>query len=114
MTMTIKLRGGHAPGFVRELFCDSINGFAPTPWMAALDEDLGREYLQETKYSAWLGMSKLERARWITGALWNCCDTLPQNISDDVGLPRGSSYAQAARYLRATIGPLLVPNARTK
>jgi hypothetical protein len=32
--------------------------------------------------------------------LWNCDELLPLECCDALGLPRGSSYAQAARGLR--------------
>lgn len=35
----------------------------------------------------------------LAGRLWNCTDTLPGSFCDDLELPRGSTYAQAARHL---------------
>lgn len=36
----------------------------------------------------------------LAGRLWNCTDTLPSAYCDELGLPLGSSYAQAARQVR--------------
>lgn len=75
----------------------------PESLAAALEEELGREHLFDTNYTARLRMSKLERAWWVTGALWNCSDALQVSTCEDVGLPRGSTYAEATPYLRAVI-----------
>ena len=48
-------------------------------------------------------MEKGLTLRWLLGQLWNCSDILPGDKCDDLGLPSGSSYAQAARTLRAAI-----------
>ncbi len=39
----------------------------------------------------------------LTGRLWNCTDILPGEYCDALEIPRGSTYAQAARYLREAL-----------
>ncbi|MDP9165814.1 MAG: hypothetical protein M3O32_07105 [Actinomycetota bacterium] len=36
----------------------------------------------------------------LAGLLWNCTDVMPSGLCEDLELPAGSSYAQAARKLR--------------
>jgi hypothetical protein len=76
-------RGGHAPGHLREPFLDLI---------------------EATHSAAPVHREPPDPAviRQLTGQLWNCTDTLPGGYCQDLGLPRGSSYAQAARRLRRT------------
>jgi hypothetical protein len=40
------------------------------------------------------------RVRWLTEELWDCTDELPAMYCEDLGLERGASYSDAARYLR--------------
>lgn len=37
----------------------------------------------------------------LTGLLWNCTDLLPGGYCAMLGIPTGSSYARAARLVRA-------------
>ena len=64
---------GHAPGHLREAFCEMI----------------------ETQAS-W---SSPEFQR-LAGRLWNCTDILPGWHCHEIDMPDGSTYAQAARHLR--------------
>jgi hypothetical protein len=43
---------------------------------------------------------KQERLWWLSGQLWACTDTLPVLYCDELRLPQGSTYAQAARLIR--------------
>lgn len=36
----------------------------------------------------------------LAGHLWSCTDILPRNACDDLDIPPGSTYAQAARQVR--------------
>ncbi|MEA2506421.1 MAG: hypothetical protein QOH48_1039 [Actinomycetota bacterium] len=40
------------------------------------------------------------RVRWLTEELWDCTDPLPAMYCEDLGLDRGATYSDAARYLR--------------
>jgi hypothetical protein len=44
-----------------------------------------------------------EELKRITGELWNCADIMPSETCEAVGVPQGSSYAQGARRLRASL-----------
>lgn len=37
---------------------------------------------------------------WLLGQLWHCTDVAPWDLCDLLGLPRGSTYAQAVRQLK--------------
>ena len=37
----------------------------------------------------------------IAGKLWTCTDIMPSSLCDEFDMPYGSSYAQAARRVRA-------------
>lgn len=41
-----------------------------------------------------------EAARKYAGVMWNCSDIMPGWVCDMLDMPRGSTYAQAARRLR--------------
>ena len=45
----------------------------------------------------------------LAGNLWNCTDILPGTYCDDLGIPHGSTYAQAARFLRQNPNRVLPP-----
>jgi hypothetical protein len=61
---------GHAPGHLRDAFCEAIAGRD--------DDELHR----------------------LSGLLWTCTDTLPSAFCGSLDLPDGSTYAQAARAVR--------------
>ena len=76
-------RGGHAPGHLRAAFLDWVEfGCVLERLVAVGDDDVPRDI------------------RWLIGRLWNCPDTLPGWACRDLGIDRGSSYAQAVRQLR--------------
>jgi hypothetical protein len=41
------------------------------------------------------------RVQWLTEELWDCTDSLPSMYCEDLGLDRGATYSDAARYLRS-------------
>ncbi len=43
-------------------------------------------------------------ARPAIGQLWNCTDIVPASVLNELGLPRGSTYAQVVRRIAATPG----------
>jgi hypothetical protein len=58
----------------------------------------------------WRTMPPMEQGRWLTGQLWNDTGIMPWLTCEELELGRGSSYAVAARKLRAQ----LVPDCRTE
>lgn len=68
--------GGHAPAVLRDAFLAFV-------YDQPVDELLAPERL--------------------CGLLWNCSDTLPRAAADDLELPAGSTYAQAARAVKARL-----------
>ena len=95
MTRYSPSRGGHAPGHLRELF-----GIGTEDWPNALAADEANVWWDEDRSVWWSGLTIEQRARWITGQLWNCSDIMGSGSCQDLGLPQGSTYARAARYLR--------------
>lgn len=75
------LRYGHAPGDLRDAFAETI------------ELDLQEVELRGEKISL----------RRLCGLLWNCTDTLPQQIADNLDEPRLGTYAAAARALMASL-----------
>jgi len=51
----------------------------------------------------WAAMTARQRAEWLVGQLWNCSDVAPRDVCETVGLPRKSTYGQAARELRRAL-----------
>ena len=95
-------RGGHAPGHLREAV-EVCAEHRDGPWWASLATREPLEWWSPARQAWWNGLPARERGRWLTGQLWNCTDTVPGETCELLGLPRGSSYAQAARALRATL-----------
>ena len=79
-------RGGHAPGHLRDAFLEMVES---GDWRKDSGEGMLVGY-HDTPVSF----------RAFTGLLWNCTDVLPGGECDELDLPRGSTYAQAARELR--------------
>jgi hypothetical protein len=97
------LRGGHAPGFLRDIVCEALASYSPDSWVEALDDELGEENIEGQHLLHWLSMTKTQRAFWLTANLWHCTDIMPSHICGEADLPCGSTYACAARELRTTI-----------
>jgi hypothetical protein len=74
-------KGGHAPRHLREAFLDLI---------CADDGELSDEEIDGGRRDL----------HWLCGRLWNCNDILPGYACHTLFIPRGSSYAQAARMIR--------------
>jgi hypothetical protein len=97
------LRGGHAPGFLRDILCEALESSLPDSWVEALDDELGENYIEGQHLLHWMAMTKTQRAFWLTSNLWHCTDIMPSHICGEAELPCGSTYACAARMLRTTI-----------
>ena len=78
-------RGGHAPGHVREAFQDAIDGDGTLAEYVVID-DTPRPLT------------------WLVGQLWNCTDIVPSATCWSLDMPQGSTYAQAARVVKARLG----------
>lgn len=104
MPRSNSLRGGHAPGHIREAFISGLED-ASGPRGALLSEALGQAHLIQwfgrQKASWWEGLDNRARAEWLVGQLWHCTDTLPGSECDGLDLPQGSSFAVAARKVRS-------------
>ncbi len=78
----------HAQGHVREAFLNAVT--------AREADDLAREEI--------IARDRAGRPlTWgrVRGLLWNCTDVVPGPYCDDLGAPRGSTYAQVVRGLPA-------------
>lgn len=101
--MTITPIRGHAPKFLRCMFCtiaSTLNN--PTDWSAwieAMSAESG-ESLAGFRAQLWPTSTPPERLRWLTDSLHHCTDCLPGEITLLLGLPPKCSYARAIRRLR--------------
>jgi hypothetical protein len=59
--------------------------------------------LSEPQLDHWQAMDAHQRLGWMIGQLWICSSIMPGSSCDDMGLPRGSSYAQGARKLKTEL-----------
>ena len=99
-------RGGHAPGFIREAMLAWLDDEAAPDWQAALTSPRIAECFEFRRRALWDAMSNFERAEWLTGQLYNCCDQLPRDvreICEGFGITC-YSYAQISRALRSLLG----------
>lgn len=87
-------RGGHAPDELRQEFLAHLDRRLPRPWFARLAARIVAQLRPRPAFSA-------EDCMRLAGKLWNCTDPLPEPYCDAIGLRRGSTFAQAARALRA-------------
>ena len=70
-------------------------------------ESLGQQdvsWLNDIRRRAWWrDAGDYDRARWLVGQLWHCKDIMPSEYCEMLDLPRGSSFARAARRLREDV-----------
>lgn len=76
----------HYPGHIREAFEEWVDTGLPA--VATLDVNY-----EPTEVPA----------RRFLGILWNCSDILPGHVCRELDMPQGSTYAKAARALRAEL-----------
>lgn len=81
-------KGGHATAALREAF---------EAWVVNDDEDI--VYLNGDANDS----KTAKPLRWLIGQLWNCSDVLPSSYCNLLGLPQGSTYAQAEDTLSAYV-----------
>jgi hypothetical protein len=77
--------GGHAPGYLRQEF----NDFLETGEVQLPDEPTYLSYSEGVE----------ARLQWLIWELWHCSDILGPRLCGALGLPVGSSYADAARLV---------------
>jgi hypothetical protein len=75
----------HAPGHLRDAFEEWVEARMSPP-----EVEVG-----------WDGRPR--PIRWLLGQLWNCSDIMPSWLCDELGMPAGSTYAQAVRSLWADL-----------
>src|SRR2546428_8828536 len=78
----------HAPGYLRDAFADWVEEGMPSEVEA---EGPGHFFYDGEPHSA----------RWLLGQLSHCSDIMPWLLCDDLGLPQGSTYAEAVRTVMA-------------
>lgn len=77
-------RGGHAPGYLRDAF---------------------QEWLDEDDAPDWVEIDgEKHPVDYLLGKLWNSTDVLPASYCQNLDIPQGSTYAQAARKIKADRG----------
>ncbi len=102
-------RGGHMAGHLREALLAGIERWEQSSdpgWAKAIGHHTDIDWIDPAKEMSWKRMSDVERARWLTGMLWNCTDSLGMDLSAEMseraGRPVGS-FAQAARFIRGRL-----------
>jgi hypothetical protein len=81
----------HLPGHLRDGFIALIEG----------NEDAeGLFFYDSAKQEQWEQMNGEQRLLWIAAQIRDCSDILPAFYCGELGLPLGSTYAQAARRIR--------------
>jgi len=88
-------RGGHAPGHLRNAFCDWWEYHC---YLDDREYDCDLDYLDDLVSVGDYGDRR--PVRWLVGRLWNCTDIMPGDICNDLDLAPGSTYAQGVRRLR--------------
>jgi len=71
------------------------------------DGATSQEFFDQDKQARFEAMSTDEQLWWLAGQLWHCTDCLPGHVCEELELPQGSTYAQAARHIRQSV--LVVP-----
>ncbi len=74
-------RGGHAPGHLRDAFCEYFAEGSDTDAVVVGEHE------------------QVMPLRWLIGQLWNCTDILPSEYCTVLDLLQGSTYAMAVRNL---------------
>jgi hypothetical protein len=80
----------HAPGHLRDAFCELVEG----------QESVADTFSDDRTRARLEAMSADEQLWWLSGQLWNCTDVLPGTYCGDLGLSQGATYAKAARLIR--------------
>ena len=105
-------RGGHAPGHLREAFVECLERFdlgESENWYDTLSDDQVLSFYRPEVQNHWGKLPAVDRTKWLTGQLWNCTDILPSSVCYQLELKQGSSYAIAARELRAYLPHPVTP-----
>jgi hypothetical protein len=91
--------GGHAPGHLRDLPIQALEDSNTHNWWEAIPiEDV---FDHEEQQAWWECLRALDRAKWLTGQLWNCTDILPGGIYDMLDMSgHMGTFGAAARLLR--------------
>ena len=93
-------KSGHAPGHIREAFCDAGDAFVE--WVES-----GRSGPEPTVTVEIHYKPREMTLSCVCGLLWNCADQLPghfaKRIADACELEAVGSYASAARAMRAVL-----------
>jgi hypothetical protein len=93
-------KGGHAPGHIREAFCDAGDAFVE--WVDSGRSGPEPTVTVEIHYEP--HEMTLSRA---CGLLWNCSDQLPGHFAELIAeaceVEAVSTYAHAARAMRAVL-----------
>lgn len=86
--MSKLLRRGHAPGFLRDAFCQFLDEYWESDTPLPVTIEVGGA--QET-------------VKWLIGQLWHCTDILPAVYADMLELKRYHTYAAAMRKVSEQI-----------
>jgi hypothetical protein len=62
--------------------------------------ETGETFFDPAEQARFEYMSTDEQLRLLAGKLWHCTDCMPGHVCEELDMPTGSSYAQAARVTR--------------
>jgi hypothetical protein len=80
-------RGGHAPGYLRELFENSTEGMrSVADWYEGLSNTRTSSFDKEALQEQWDRLSPKERGLWLTDQLWVCSDVMTSSLCDELGV----------------------------
>jgi hypothetical protein len=81
----------HAPGHIRKAFLELVAG-----------QEVEGEFLfdNEAAREQWDRMENEGQLQALAGWLWYCTDIMPRRGCDELNLPEGSTYAEAAQLIR--------------
>jgi hypothetical protein len=98
--------GGHAPGHLREALGEALERYEAgevAHWSDALADEEVLCHLDPVFQRSWDRWPTKRRAQWLLGQLHNCTDIMGSILCAELDLPVGSTYARAARKLRAEL-----------
>ena len=90
-----KLRRGHAPGHVRDTFCDACEVFIDFDWQNGAPEPFVDFEVNYVPYAI-----PISRACTL---VWNCTDIVPGSLVDSGLDIKGRTYAACARAMHAHV-----------
>jgi hypothetical protein len=81
----------HTPGHIREAFLELLEG-SEVPGEVLFDNEDAQEQ--------WDRMEVEGQLQSLAGWVWYSTDIVPNHVCDELDLPQGTTYAEAAQHVR--------------